>query len=212
MSLCGLNTSPSLLWVLNSSRNKVIKSTHTWLKVQVFTNNNFLSPWHSQGSHWMLNISKNQYVQMHIWNMLYQAPFCIKPLLFKDIVEFSFLNCKWDLGQPVGQYTPKCKSLFCWYSRTVWQHEDMRQEMQVTTQDMYDLGMPIFYVSFSFCSLVQRTTLNFTSLPAPTPLQKLFWKLLYFILSELRILIWWNVCRLKKQICYRKPLWLLFGY
>lgn len=92
MSLCGLNTSPSLLWVLNSSHNKVIKSPHTWLKVQVFTSNNFLSPWHSQGSHWMLNISKNQYVHMHIWKMLYHAPFCIKPLLFKDILEFSSLT------------------------------------------------------------------------------------------------------------------------
>lgn len=119
MSLCGLDTSPSLLWVLNSSRDKVIKSMHAWLKVQVFRGNNLLSPWHSQGRHWMLNISKSQYVHTDIWTMFCKAPFSLKPLFFKD-KEFSSLNCKWDLGQPVGQYALKCKSLFCWYSRNVW--------------------------------------------------------------------------------------------
>lgn len=58
----------------------------------------------------------------------------------------------------------------------------------------------IFYVSLSFCSLVQSKALNFTSLHAPTPLQELFWKLLNFILSGLHILIWWNMCWLKNLL------------
>lgn len=80
----------------------------------------------------MLNTSKNQYVHIGIQTTFYQAPFGLKALLLKDILEFSSLNCKWDLGQPFGQYAPKCKSFFCWHSRSVWQHTDMKQEMQVT--------------------------------------------------------------------------------
>lgn len=123
----------------------------------------------------MLSISKNQYV--HIGTMFYQASFSIKPLLFKDILEFSSLNCKWDLGQPVGQHAPKYKSLFCWDSRSVWQHADT-EAGNAGHSTRYILFMCayscIFYVPFSFCSLVQRKALNFTSLPAPTTLEELF--------------------------------------
>lgn len=87
--------------VWNSGHDKVIKSTHAWLTVYVFRSNNLLSPWHFQGGHWKLNISKTSYLHIDLCSVLAQSSSSMKPVLFKWTLEFSTQTIKESLLSPL---------------------------------------------------------------------------------------------------------------